>query len=95
MSALRLSTPAGGVTLIPLGPGRGMTHARTLAVGGCLIQAEALRLEAATRKASKASAIGTPSVEEEEARSERRRAQYRAYYHRNKATAPGTRRVQA
>lgn len=87
MSALRqpVRTPEGlSVRLIDLGPGHGMCHMRTLAVGGCLIQAEALRQEHAVREAARAQQAQT-AHEHRKADREAYNAAQRRYWARRKA----------
>lgn len=83
MSAIRISTPD-GVRLVDLGPGHGMTHMRTLAVGGCLIQSEAMRQEQALRLANRAAQAAVSHADRERNREAYNRAQ-REHYARRKA----------
>ena len=79
-------TPDGlAVTLTDLGPGHGMTHMRTLAVGGCLIQSEALRQEAALRLANKSAQSATAHADRARNREAYNAAQRRYYAKRREA----------
>lgn len=85
---VRLPDGTLAVSLTDMGEGRGMTHARTLAVGGCLIQSEALRQEAALRAASRAAQAATSHADRERNREAYNAAQ-RRYYARRRAAGVG------